>query len=285
MDENLIGLPASDKGIVKKADRENWVKRQREGVKGKTFEYHYSSFPIEIQKQLGFSMPKEWFSANELKDFAGMPNSPQGVNKRARTQHWEKRERDGVQGGALEYHVSSLPPSVQKDLGFYPTETRTLVPDIAETVGRYVKEAINKATELVSVPFYKTFASAGFGAFNDDVYEPDDFVGLSARWLQQRGLQKNKLAFILTSGDSMTPTIHHGDMLLINRAVTTPRDGQIYVIRSGDQLWVKRVQGIPGGIRLISDNKEIYAPIELKFEDNLNFEVLGQVVFIGHDLI
>ena len=221
MDENLIGLPASDKGIVKKADRENWVKRQREGVKGKTFEYHYSSFPLEIQKELGF----------------------------------------------------------------YPTEMRMHVPDITETAGRYVKEALNKATELVNVPFYNTFASAGFGAFNDDVYEPDDFVGLSAHWLQQRGLQKNKLAFILTSGDSMTPTIHHGDMLLINRAATTPRDGQIYVIRSGDQLWVKRVQGIPGGIRLISDNKEIYAPIELMFEDNLNFEVLGQVVFIGHDLI
>lgn len=226
---------------------------------------------------------KEWFSANELKDIAGLPNSPQGVNKRARTQNWKRRERDGVQGGALEYHVSSLPPAVQKELGFNPSKIQ--VSDITETAGRYIKEAINKATELVSVPFYNTFASAGFGAFNDDVYEPDDFVGLSAHWLQQRGLQKNKLAFILTSGDSMTPTIHHGDMLLINRAVTTPRDGQIYVIRSGDQLWVKRVQGIPGGIRLISDNKEIYAPIELMFEDNLNFEVLGQVVFIGHDLI
>ena len=226
---------------------------------------------------------KEWFSANELKDIAGLPNSPQGVNKRARTQNWKRRERDGVQGGALEYHVSSLPPAVQRELGFYPTEIQA--PDIEETAGRYIKEALNKASELVSVPFYKTFASAGFGAFNNDVYEPDDFVGLSARWLQQRSLQKNKLAFILTSGDSMTPTIHHGDMLLINRAVTTPRDGQIYVIRSGDQLWVKRVQGIPGGIRLISDNKQIYAPIELMFEDNLNFEVLGQVVFIGHDLI
>lgn len=226
---------------------------------------------------------KEWFSANELKEIAGLPNSPQGVNKRARTQNWKRRERDGVQGGALEYHVSSLPPAVQKELGFNPSKIQ--VSDITETAGRYIKEAINKATELVSVPFYNTFASAGFGAFNDDVYEPDDFVGLSAHWLQQRGLQKNKLAFILTSGDSMTPTIHHGDMLLINRAVTTPRDGQIYVIRSGDQLWVKRVQGIPGGIRLISDNKKIYAPIELMFEDNLNFEVLGQVVFIGHDLI
>ena len=100
---------------------------------------------------------KEWFSANELKDIAGLPNSPQGVNKRARTQNWKKRERDGVQGGALEYHVSSLPPSVQRELGFYPDEIR--VQDIAETAGRYAKEAINKATELVSVPFYKTFAT------------------------------------------------------------------------------------------------------------------------------
>lgn len=227
---------------------------------------------------------KEWFSANELKDLEGLPNSPQGINKRARTQNWKKREKDGVQGGALEYHVSSLPPEVQKALGFYPE----YVPQehyIAESSAPYGGNTPKQTNELVNVPFYNTFASAGFGAFNDDVYEPDDFVGLSARWLQQRGLQKNKLAFILTSGDSMTPTIHHGDMLLINRAVTTPRDGQIYVIRSGDQLWVKRVQGIPGGIRLISDNKEIYAPIELMFEDNANFEVMGQVVFIGHDLI
>lgn len=217
-----------------------------------------------------------------------LPSSDKGIVKKAEREGWKKRQRDGVKGKTFEYHYSSFPPAVQKELGFYPTETRMIFPNITETVetvGRYVKEAINKATELVSVPFYNTFASAGFGAFNDDVYEPDDFVGLSARWLQQRSLQKNKLAFILTSGDSMTPTIHHGDMLLINRAMTLPRDGQIYVIRSGDQLWVKRVQGIPGGIRLISDNKEIYAPIELMFEDNANFEVMGQVVFIGHDLI
>ena len=227
---------------------------------------------------------KEWFSANELKDLEGLPNSPQGINKRARTQNWKKREKDGVQGGALEYHVSSLPPEVQKALGFYP-EYVSQDHYIAESSAPYDGNTPKQMNELVNVPFYNTFASAGFGAFNNDVYEPDDFVGLSARWLQQRGLQKNKLAFILTSGDSMTPTIHHGDMLLINRAMTMPRDGQIYVIRSGDQLWVKRVQGIPGGIRLISDNKEIYAPIELMFDDSANFEVMGQVVFIGHDLI
>lgn len=46
---NNLELPTSDKGIVKKAVRENWLKRQREGVKGKTFEYHYSSLPSNVQ--------------------------------------------------------------------------------------------------------------------------------------------------------------------------------------------------------------------------------------------
>lgn len=48
----ISGLPNSDRGIMKKADREQWQKRQREGVKGKAYEYHLHSLPPEIQKQL-----------------------------------------------------------------------------------------------------------------------------------------------------------------------------------------------------------------------------------------
>lgn len=67
---------------------------------------------------------KEWFSANELIEIDGLPNSPQGINKKARTQNWKKRNRDGVQGGAVEYHYSSFPEDVQRALGFsiaFPT--------------------------------------------------------------------------------------------------------------------------------------------------------------------
>ncbi|HII3744238.1 TPA: DNA-binding protein, partial [Pasteurella multocida] len=56
LDKELETLPKTDKGISKKADRENWEKRQRSGVKGKTFEYHYSSFPEDVQRALGFSI-------------------------------------------------------------------------------------------------------------------------------------------------------------------------------------------------------------------------------------
>ena len=221
---------------------------------------------------------KEWFSANELVGVEGLPQSPQGINKKARTQEWRKRNKDGVQGGAVEYHYTSFPESVQQALGFTPN---TKVKDGPKQQFSAVKNVESEE----KVPFYNAFASAGFGAINTDVYKPDDYIGLSQQWLTQRGLNRNGLMFIMASGDSMYPTINDGDMLLINRNATTPRDGKIYVVRSGEQLWVKRVQGIINGIRLISDNKAIYSPIDVYFDESLDFEVIGQVVFIGRDTI
>ena len=48
----LQSLPSSDRGIMKKADRENWEKRQRDGIKGRTYEYAFSSLPQETQAEL-----------------------------------------------------------------------------------------------------------------------------------------------------------------------------------------------------------------------------------------
>ena len=53
--KDLLGLPSlpqSDRGMMKKAERENWKKRQRAGVKGKAFEYHLASLPIDTQNEL-----------------------------------------------------------------------------------------------------------------------------------------------------------------------------------------------------------------------------------------
>ena len=48
----LQSLPSSDRGIMKKADRENWEKRQRDGIKGRTYEYAFTSLPQETQAEL-----------------------------------------------------------------------------------------------------------------------------------------------------------------------------------------------------------------------------------------
>lgn len=162
-----------------------------------------------------------------------------------------------------------------------------LTGDNTESLQKNIKDdnQENKSTELKKIPFYKTFASAGFGSINKEIYDPDDWVGFSPNWLNSMGIYSSKLALIMTAGDSMQPTIHNNDIILINMQEIIPKDGNIYVVRQGDQLWVKRVQGIVGGIRLISDNKEVYQPIDINFHENLDFEIIGQVVCVLHSFI
>ncbi|HBO22219.1 MULTISPECIES: DNA-binding protein [unclassified Providencia] len=54
-------------------------------------------------------MYKEWLMAKELVGLQGLPMTTQGVNAMARRENWISRKRKGIQGKALEYHVSSLP--------------------------------------------------------------------------------------------------------------------------------------------------------------------------------
>lgn len=41
----LSGLPGSLMGVHKRAQREGWLKRRREGIRGVAYEYHISSLP------------------------------------------------------------------------------------------------------------------------------------------------------------------------------------------------------------------------------------------------
>lgn len=223
------------------------------------------------------SSEKVWFSAKELEKLAlpDLPKQATNITRKALKENWEKRDAIGVKGGGNEYHVSSFPEAVQKALGFInkPQPAKSTAP------------AIPEEDELELIPYYEVYASAGNGSFNLEVYEPTDYIGLSRRWLRQRGFRINHLTFFQAEGDSMYPTISDGDALLIDLSEKKPKDGNIYIIRHGDQTLVKRVQGIRNGIRLISDNKTFYDPVDLTFDESLDLEVIGRVVHIGHSLI
>lgn len=223
------------------------------------------------------SLEKDWYSAKELEKLAlpGLPKQATNITRKALNERWQKRDAVGVKGGGNEYHVSSFPEAVQKALGFVKTQAsaKSSPPTIAEE------------DELEMIPYYEVYASAGYGSFNLDAYEPDDYIGLSRRWLNQRGFRINHLTFFQAEGDSMYPTISDGDALLIDLSEKMPKDGRIYILRHGDQTLVKRVQGIRNGIRLISDNKAFYDPVDLTFDESLDLEVIGRVVHIGHSLI
>lgn len=127
-------------------------------------------------------------------------------------------------------------------------------------------------------------ASAGGGYINED---KNDVMHLVFRkdWLHSKGLKTKDLEAITAKGDSMEPTIPDDSTILIDHSKTNALDGRIYVVRIDNQLYIKRIQWLPTGLRLISDNS-IYKPIDLSKADldSSNIEVYGQVVHISYDL-
>lgn len=222
---------------------------------------------------------KEWFSANELKDLDGLPNSPQGINKRARTQNWIKREKDGVQGGALEYHYSSLPLVVQKQLGFIPQT------EPVKAIAPVSSELIN-AENIVMVKSYSSInVSAGFGSFNEGVTKPDEQTPYSATLLRKLGVNPRYAAVFWADGISMRPTIDDGDQMLVDLKRKEIKGDKIYLVQNGSSVWVKRVKIRWDGVELISDNREEYPPILLSKDEAENLQVIGQLVHLGKNMI
>lgn len=136
------------------------------------------------------------------------------------------------------------------------------------------------------VPYFRgVIASAGGGKFSDGVIGTDDFLAFRKEWINRTSLTVSQLVAINTDGDSMFPTIPENATVLIDKSKNTAKDGRIYVVRIGNQLYIKRIQWLPTGLRLISDNT-IYDPIDLLKADldSSDIEIYGQVVHISYDL-
>ena len=137
--------------------------------------------------------------------------------------------------------------------------------------------------EFVLIPGYRIQVSAGHGALTQGEMEPCRYLAFRRKWLQWRGFVEKELAIVWAKGDSMEPTIANNDTLVVHLGRSHPVDGHIYVVRNDDQLWVKRLQVRPDAWVLISDNA-IYPSITISKDEQHNFEVIGQVVHIAHDV-
>ena len=52
----LPGLPGDKSSVNRKANKEDWKRRQKKGIKGVAFEFHISSLPTETQEALGMEV-------------------------------------------------------------------------------------------------------------------------------------------------------------------------------------------------------------------------------------
>lgn len=143
--------------------------------------------------------------------------------------------------------------------------------------------SINNEDEYAFVPVYNVKVSTGHGITNKNE-TIKRHLAFRKRWLQFRNLQPSDLAVVYASGDSMEPTIHSNNSLLVDTSQTSLKDGCIYVLRIGDDLFAKRLQkGIDGSVILISDNKE-YETQRIEQDKIELLNIIGKVVWMGKDL-
>lgn len=138
--------------------------------------------------------------------------------------------------------------------------------------------------EYALIPGYHINVSTGPGSAleNETVKR---HLAFRRKWLKFRGLDIARLAVVFAKGDSMEPTIHSGDSILIDTGHNQIEDGSIFVLRLGDDLYAKRLQkNYDGSITIISDNKADYQPQVVPADHLYNLAVIGKVVWVGHDI-
>lgn len=135
------------------------------------------------------------------------------------------------------------------------------------------------------VPKHAVTASLGTGlAVNSE--QIVDYLAFKTDWLFRKGLHARNLALISAAGDSMTPTISDGDLLLVElwQGMEQAKNGKIHVIRQDNQLYAKRIQRkLDGTLIIKSDNKE-YEPEIVSPEHLDQVHILGHVAWIGRDI-
>jgi phage repressor protein C with HTH and peptisase S24 domain len=136
------------------------------------------------------------------------------------------------------------------------------------------------APALKPVPRLPVEASAGPGSV-PGADGSGHQVGFDANWLRRIAGGSEQLSIIEVRGDSMVPTLVHGDEILVDGSETACRlrDG-IYVLRMDGALLVKRLSPEPSGRRVAvrSDN-----PAYPSWEDCTPdmIDVVGRVVWAG----
>jgi phage repressor protein C with HTH and peptisase S24 domain len=118
------------------------------------------------------------------------------------------------------------------------------------------------------------------GAGSVELQEFDEVDGSHSfrrEWIQKKGWPLAALRVLDVRGNSMSPYINDGDIVLVNTSDKRLVNGEVYAIASDGEAMVKRLfKQLDGKIRVESDNKE-YPPDY--FTPDREGVILGAVVW------
>ncbi|CAH6921847.1 helix-turn-helix domain-containing protein [Vibrio gigantis] len=143
------------------------------------------------------------------------------------------------------------------------------------------QKAVSLPTGYLELKFFDIEVSAGQGTLVEKEEESSAMVFSEKFIRQELGFNPNNIFLMPVRGDSMIPTLKNQSVVMVNRVDGFSTDG-IYVFRYDNRLMVKRLQFLPNGIKVVSDNSA-YEAWELGKEEikGNDFEIIGEVVWSG----
>lgn len=157
--------------------------------------------------------------------------------------------------------------------------------ELAGTEGESEGFGQHISSDYTAIPKLDIDVSAGPGSDIDDEYANIEHYIFKRSWIQGKlATSPNHLRMLKITGDSMEPTLSHGDVILVDTSKTKPSPPGIFVLHDGFGLVVKRLDLLPDGAEpklvIKSDNSQ-YSAYERKLSDT---RIIARVVWFAREL-
>ena len=138
---------------------------------------------------------------------------------------------------------------------------------------------------FVSIPSVEVTASMGGGNLITDEVENGEPYNFQRSWIvHDLKADPANLRIMHVEGDSMMPTLHSGDVVLVDLARRSPTPPGIFVLFDGMGLVAKRLENIPNNdppkVRVISDNT-FYSPYERTADE---VSIIGRIRWFAREI-
>jgi phage repressor protein C with HTH and peptisase S24 domain len=139
--------------------------------------------------------------------------------------------------------------------------------------------------DFVAIQYASARPSMGGGAIVEDEHGVGRDFHFRRSWIRDRLKAAPSMMRVMgVEGDSMTPTLQGGDVVLVDMNQRRPVPPGIFVLYDGMGLVAKRLEYIPMSdpprLRIISDNQQ-YSPYECTAEE---VNIIGRVRWYGREM-
>ncbi len=136
--------------------------------------------------------------------------------------------------------------------------------------------------EFAFIPRVSAVPRMGPGGLETEA-KVEGYFAFRQDWLRRKG-NVSQMCLMRVAGDSMEPTLRDGDAVLIDQSQTDVVYGKIYVVGIDDGVVVKRLDKRPGKLVLVSDNRQVYQPLEVALDESVSVRIVGRVIWLAREI-